>query len=177
MFLPVFILIFLLAASGCAPGPFISSPYKALYGTLGNNPRPGAHPGVDFGEAPGAPVLAAADGTVANVGESSVGCGNTVLIEHRDFARFTLYCHLLERAPVKVGQKVTRGEVVGRVGQTGRAATPHVHLQLCSYFCAWGNADGNLAGTEDPLSVTIGCFDAKKVSPNDRLALTYPVKC
>lgn len=141
-----------------------------------NLTRRAAHAGVDFGEMYGAPVLAAADGEVASVSEGSSGCGIGVLLAHYKFGRYTVYCHL-EKALVRYGQSVKRGETIGRIGTTGNAVNvPHVHLELCAYPCTRGNRGGSLS-TEDPLAKANGCFDPKKQYPDDRLVLTYPVKC
>lgn len=136
------------------------------------------HPGIDFGELYGAPVLAAADGKVINLNNSTVGCGIGVLLLHFDFRRYTVYCHL-EKYIVAEGQQVKRGEVIGFVGISGRTyGVPHLHWELCTYQCDRGHNDGSLWGTEDPLAVTAGCFDPKRTYPAaDRLVLTYPVQC
>ena len=56
-------------------------------------PRGRGHPGVDFAERLGAPVLAVADGVVSHMIDSAVGCGHGVVIEHAGFARWSAYCH------------------------------------------------------------------------------------
>lgn len=157
-------------------GPMITSMYSAMIGVRGGT-RTAAHAGVDFRDWQGAPVLATAGGEVTRVTEGPTGCGIGVLIEHKEFDRHTVYCHL-EKAQVRSGQKVRRGDVIGHIGTTGNAVgTPHVHLELCGRPCPRGHSDGNLEGTEDPLAISIGCFDAKKTYPTDQLVLTYPVKC
>ena len=163
-----------LALSACA-GPIILSGHQSMIGA-NNLQRRAAHAGVDFGEMHGAPVLAAADGEVASVSERTSGCGIGVLIRHSPFSRYTVYCHL-QKALVRYGQSVKRGEFIGLVGTTGNAVDiPHVHLELCAYPCARRNRDGSLA-TEDPLAISAGCFDPQKAYPTDRLVLTHPVRC
>lgn len=85
------------------------------------------HPGVDI-EAPyGTPVRAAADGDVTGANMGS-GYGRTVVLDHGHDV-ITLYGHLSAVA-VLPGQHVTRGQVIGYVGQSGRATGPHLHYEV-----------------------------------------------
>jgi hypothetical protein len=166
-------MFFLLAVtvSSCG-GSNILSAYQATTGVKGGL-RPTPHNGVDFGDRYGAPVLAAADGEVLAL-YNNPGCGVGVFLAHKSFGPYTLYCHLAE-ASVRLGQSVTRREIVGFVGTTGNAMhVPHAHLVLATMpsFPAT-----NLEFTENPLGITAGCFDPKKIYPMDRLVLTYPVRC
>jgi murein DD-endopeptidase MepM/ murein hydrolase activator NlpD len=155
--------------------PVILSPYRSLHGA-DNRPRRLPHAGVDFGSQVGAPVLAAADGTVSRIIEWPMGCGLGVLLEHRRFKRWTAYCHLLG-VTVRKGQSVGRGEQIGMVGTSGGASyVPHVHLEVCTLACS-SHSDGDLTGTEDPLEVAAGCFEAGRAYPADRFVLTFPVAC
>jgi murein DD-endopeptidase MepM/ murein hydrolase activator NlpD len=85
------------------------------------------HPGMDIDAPFGTPVRAAGDGDVtgANFG---AGYGRQVVINH-GHDLITLYGHLSSIA-VLPGQHVTRGEVIGYVGQTGRATGPHLHYEV-----------------------------------------------
>jgi murein DD-endopeptidase MepM/ murein hydrolase activator NlpD len=139
-------------------------------------PRGRGHPGVDFAERPGAPVLAVADGVVSHMIDSAIGCGHGVVIEHAAFARWSAYCHL-QAVTVDVGQVVARGETIGEVGRTGSTSVvPHVHLELCTSPCE-SHGDGDFTGTEDPLAIAAGCYDAAQAYPNEQLVLTFPVRC
>lgn len=87
------------------------------------------HRGVDFGAAPGTPVYASAAGTVISAGNSGP-CGNMVEIDHGGGIR-TAYCHLKGFAQgLRSGQKVESRQLVGYVGQTGRATGPHLHFAV-----------------------------------------------
>ena len=137
------------------------------------------HPGVDFRAHIGAPVLAAAPGVIAAVGETDAG-GGVVLVRHDPFGRFTAYAHLhwgSDTRPV-VGRRVGRGDVLGIVGwfPNSRPA-PHVHLELCTEACPWGHPYGTLDGTEDPLSIAAGCLRPGRRYPTRKLVLSYPVRC
>jgi murein DD-endopeptidase MepM/ murein hydrolase activator NlpD len=162
---------------GCgARGPTILSSYRSRLGA-NQRQRFADHAGVDFSAPRGAPVLAAAPGEVLHVGLDPEGCGIGVLIAHWEHDRFTVYCHL-ERATVREGAQVRRGEAIGQVGTTGDAvAVPHVHLELCKNRCARGHRDGSLRNTEDPLRRIVGCFSPGRKYPEDRLVLTHPIAC
>jgi murein DD-endopeptidase MepM/ murein hydrolase activator NlpD len=85
------------------------------------------HSGIDIDAPYGTPVRAAADGDV--VGASMVsGYGREVMLDHGHELR-TIYGHLSAIA-VLPGQHVTRGEVIGYVGQSGRATGPHLHYEV-----------------------------------------------
>jgi len=91
-------------------------------------PRGGRlHQGTDFGGAYGANVVAAESGKVITVSYGS-GYGNYVTIAHGGGIQ-TLYSHL-NSAAVSVGDSVSRGQVVGYVGSTGNATTPHLHFEV-----------------------------------------------
>ena len=85
------------------------------------------HTGVDLRAAEGAPIRAAAEGIVKSAGPRG-GYGNAVEIDHGD-GTSTLYAHA-SALLVKEGQRVTKGEPVALVGQTGQATGPHLHFEL-----------------------------------------------
>jgi murein DD-endopeptidase MepM/ murein hydrolase activator NlpD len=88
-----------------------------------------AHNGVDFAAPIGTPVRSVGDGTVVASGYSK-GPGNLVRIQHSN--RYTTeYMHLARIAPgLKIGSKVSRGEIIGAVGMTGMTTGPHLHFGL-----------------------------------------------
>ena len=83
------------------------------------------HGGADYTAAMGTPVLAAADGVVALVGDHFFG-GHSLFLDHGD-GLLTMYFHL-SAVDVKEGDAVKRGERVGAVGSSGRATGPHLHF-------------------------------------------------
>jgi murein DD-endopeptidase MepM/ murein hydrolase activator NlpD len=99
------------------------------------------HHGVEFYNASGTPVLAAADGLVVVAGNDSGTVygpqpnfyGNLIVLEHHfqgiDQPVFTLYGHL-SKVDVKTGQTVRSGDKIGEVGSTGFAIGSHLHFEV-----------------------------------------------
>jgi murein DD-endopeptidase MepM/ murein hydrolase activator NlpD len=85
------------------------------------------HSGVDFSGARGADILSVADGVVSFAGKRS-GYGNTVDIDHGN-GYMTRYGHNLENL-VTPGQRVRVGQVIAKMGATGRATGNHVHFEV-----------------------------------------------
>jgi murein DD-endopeptidase MepM/ murein hydrolase activator NlpD len=82
------------------------------------------HTGMDIKAAEGKPVQASNHGRVVLVGDFFFG-GRSVFVDHGQGV-YTMYFHLSETRVVE-GQEVTRGDVLGLVGKTGRATGPHLH--------------------------------------------------
>lgn len=85
------------------------------------------HAGVDISAAFGEPVRAAADGTV-QAADMATGYGRQIIIDHGNGIE-TLYGHLSGFA-VTAGQEVSRGQIIGYVGMSGRATGPHLHYEV-----------------------------------------------
>ena len=91
------------------------------------------HDAIDIMAGEGTPVVAAADGTVEKLFFSDGGGGITVYVRSPDTRWTYYYAHLQAYAPgLAEGQKVKRGQVLGRVGHTGNAnpAGPHLHFAI-----------------------------------------------
>ncbi|HUG62653.1 MAG TPA: M23 family metallopeptidase [Methylomirabilota bacterium] len=84
------------------------------------------HAGVDFRSPSGRPVAATASGRVVVAGRNG-GYGNLVEIDHGK-GLTTRYAHL-SRIAVKVGEEIAAGDIIGRVGSTGRSTGPHLHYE------------------------------------------------
>jgi murein DD-endopeptidase MepM/ murein hydrolase activator NlpD len=89
--------------------------------------KPDSHPGLDISGATGDPVYATADGTVHSASRTG-DYGNLIVIEHA-FGLTTRYGHL-SRMSVAPGAVVRRGDVIGRVGSTGRSTSSHLHYEV-----------------------------------------------
>ncbi|MBX5464056.1 MAG: M23 family metallopeptidase [Clostridia bacterium] len=100
------------------PGP-ITSPF-------GQRARD-FHTGVDIGAPYGAPIRAAGPGVVIYAGWDG-GYGRLIAIRH-DNGVVTRYAHA-SRILVSVGQRVSAGQVIGRVGESGLATGPHIHFEV-----------------------------------------------
>jgi murein DD-endopeptidase MepM/ murein hydrolase activator NlpD len=85
------------------------------------------HTGVDLAASMGTPVHSATAGT-AHVGFDPNGAGNYVVVTVDAHVR-VFYCHLSAIGVVN-GQVVTAGQVIGALGQSGRATGPHVHFEV-----------------------------------------------
>ena len=92
------------------------------------------HAGIDYSAAEGTPIIAVADGVVSRVEDPKKklwGYGIFVKIYHPKVGLYTLYAHMLRRAPgVTIGTRVKAGQVIGYVGQSGWATGPHVHFEV-----------------------------------------------
>jgi murein DD-endopeptidase MepM/ murein hydrolase activator NlpD len=84
--------------------------------------------GIEIEAPEGAPFRAAANGTVVYVGNQLVGYGWLILIRHEDNV-MSAYAYA-QSVKVRENQLVTRGQVIGLVGTTGRATTPRLHFQV-----------------------------------------------
>jgi hypothetical protein len=129
------------------------------YGSTANGTRD-PHHGVEFSNASGTPVHAAAEGSVIFAGADGEAIyspwpnyyGNLVVIQHPD-ELFTLYAHL-SKIDVKEGQRVFAGQKIGEVGSTGVAIGSHLHFEVRQ-----GNAEDYFA-TQNPESWLIPAKDA-----------------
>ncbi len=145
------------AAASAAPGPAVSAPktgmdfmgrtvnfeaaaeaegmlvptsnYKisATFGQAGPYWSTGHHTGLDFAAPTGTPIVAVEDGKIVSSGPAGA-YGNMVEVAHGNGTR-SLYAHL-NSIDVKVGQKVSRGELLGGLGNTGNSTGPHLHFEI-----------------------------------------------
>ncbi len=105
---------------------YISSGYGIRVDPINGQPS-AFHTGLDIPAPTGTAVVASADGTIIRAGVNG-GFGNCVIIQHRNGIQ-TLYGHN-SALLVKVGDVVKQGQVIAKVGQTGRATGPHSHFEF-----------------------------------------------
>ena len=103
----------------------VSSPFGNRRSPTSN--RIEFHSGIDIATGHGTPVRAGASGRVVFRGYRG-SFGNLIIIDH-GYSFSTYYAHL-SRFNVSHGQSVTKGDVIGYVGQTGRATGPHLHYEV-----------------------------------------------
>lgn len=86
------------------------------------------HPGIDIALPTGNPIYASDDGVVTKSGWNSGGYGYMILIDHEN-GIVTRYGHA-SKLFVKVGERVSKGDVIALIGSTGRSTGPHVHFEI-----------------------------------------------
>ena len=103
---------------------------SGVYGSqriLNGKPRR-PHYGIDFHAPEGTPVKAMMDGEVTLAEDDMYFTGGTIIFDHGHGVS-TLYMHMKD-IHVKVGQKIKQGQIVGTLGQSGRATGPHLDIRL-----------------------------------------------
>jgi murein DD-endopeptidase MepM/ murein hydrolase activator NlpD len=88
--------------------------------------KPAMHSGIDFRGPVGSPVHTTAPGVIVKAGRHG-GYGKLVEVRHENGVT-TRYAHLSMIA-VRAGQKVKRGDMIGKLGNTGRSTGPHLHYE------------------------------------------------
>jgi murein DD-endopeptidase MepM/ murein hydrolase activator NlpD len=114
------------SSGGGAVLPVPSGVIGAHFGEYGMWSR--YHTGLDFRASYGTPIRAVKSGVVLYAGNSGNWAGNHVAIKHAD-GKTTMYSHMSSMS-ARAGQTVQAGDVIGRVGETGRAFGAHLHFEL-----------------------------------------------
>lgn len=107
----------------------VNGPLSSRFGVrrFFNGEERNPHAGLDFAVPAGTPIKTPAAGKVILVGDYFFN-GNTVFVDHGQ-GFISMFCHM-SKIDVQLGQTLTRGAVVGRVGSTGRATGPHMHWNI-----------------------------------------------
>lgn len=92
------------------------------------SPSPGFHHGIDIGKPIGTEICATKDGTVSAAVKGTTGYGYYIILDHGNGIE-TLYGHCSELL-VEVGDEVTKGDVIAKVGSTGNSTGPHCHFEV-----------------------------------------------
>ncbi len=107
---------------------YITSQYGTRFHPI--QKRYKTHTGIDIGAGQGAPIYAAASGTVLSAGWNS-GYGKYIVINHGGGVQ-TLYAHS-SALYVQAGDTVTKGQTIAAVGSTGNSTGPHLHFEVLNY--------------------------------------------
>lgn len=107
----------------------VNGPLSSKFGVrrFFNGEERNPHAGLDFAVPAGTPIKTPANGKVMLVGDYFFN-GRTVFVDHGQ-GFISMFCHM-SKIDVKPGQVLRRGDVVGRVGSTGRATGPHMHWNV-----------------------------------------------
>ena len=113
--------------------PLKETDIKYISSYFGHRPDPiykveKFHSGIDFSAQMGTEAYATGDGVVYDVEKGHWGYGNMVTIDH-GFGYKTRYAHL-QKAAVRKGQKVKRGQCIGFIGNTGKTTGVHLHYEV-----------------------------------------------
>ena len=122
-------------AAGGGVSPVPGAVIGAHFGQYGMWSR--YHTGLDFRAAYGTPIRAVKAGVVLFSGSSGDWAGNHVAIRHAD-GKTTMSSHMSSMA-VRSGQSVQAGQVIGYVGQTGRAFGAHLHFEVYPVGVKYGD--------------------------------------
>ncbi len=152
-------------------------------------PSYAGHTGVDAAVPGGTPIRALRDGTVQSLNTYTTrqrywgvtpGYGIDTVLNHGAFA--TRYSHQSRRAPLSVGQQVQAGQVIGYVGQTGKATGDHLHFEVLSggrqvnpvpYLNGATQGDGGAVGSGfNPIQTFLDMLTAPFRGLRDQLAGT-----
>lgn len=128
------------AATDAERNAYITYPVPNLGNyELDGTENSGSHPGIDIKIPVGTPIHAIANGVVYKTGNQETGFGNYISIAHSNVpdpenpqTKITVisnYAHL-SNISVRDGEIVTKGQVIGKSGESGMATAPHIHFQV-----------------------------------------------
>jgi murein DD-endopeptidase MepM/ murein hydrolase activator NlpD len=111
------------------------------------------HKGYDLAASAGTPLYSYFPGKVTHIGldgtSSSAGYGNWVVWKDDMYGAYHFFGHMVNKPPVRVGQIVSQGTLMGNVGSTGRSGGPHLHWEISN---SPPQPNGQFTSLEDPGS-------------------------
>ncbi len=141
------------------------------------------HHGIDIIGLPSTSIISAADGVVM-LSRNSIW-GNLIVVDHglneNDMIIRTEYAHLSRRL-VEAGERVKRGQAIGKMGRTGLLSGGFVHL----HFSVTKHKMGSTPGPDSDINPhllwpggpgRVGCYQKSQHIPENPVRLTYPVTC
>lgn len=159
--------------NGHITGYPVSGPITSYFGVTDGAHIEG-HTGVDIGVPEGTPIYCPLGGQVVFTSTNTTPnwwaptFGNSVIIEHKDGWR-SLYAHMKNSPEVMANSEVSRGDLLGHVGSTGKSTGPHLHWGLAVPGNPWFNTRPNdrLRDLRDPLRYLFSVDDPDDV--NDQI--------
>jgi murein DD-endopeptidase MepM/ murein hydrolase activator NlpD len=123
------------------------------------------HTGIDFTCPKGTPIHSSGDGKIVSIKHMKSGYGTHVIINH-GFGYKSLYAHMSE-VDVTLGQKIKRGQIIGKVGSTGTSTAPHLHYEVINknkkvnpiHYCMDGLSDMEYQQLVNMASISNQSFD------------------
>jgi murein DD-endopeptidase MepM/ murein hydrolase activator NlpD len=103
-------------------------PVEGKLGDIFDEAENKRHLGIDISSPPGTPIKAADAGMVTYSSNTIKGYGNLIILRHLE-GFVTIYAHN-QMNLVEEGMWVEKGQIIGKVGQTGRASGPHLHFEI-----------------------------------------------
>ncbi len=123
------------------------------------------HTGIDFTCPKGTPIHVSGDGKIISIKHNKSGYGTHIIVDH-GFGYQSLYAHMSE-VDVILGQKIKRGQVIGKVGSTGTSTAPHLHYEVINknqkvnpiHYCMDGLSDMEYQQLVNLASISNQSFD------------------
>lgn len=132
--------------------------YSRKSSEYGEQRKTGRHKGIDYAAKSGTDIVTPVNGTVTTNAMDKDGFGNYVVVTD-DNGHKHYFAHMNSASRLTVGTKVERGDVVGKIGSTGRSTGPHLHYEIRGNN---GQIDPNAYFSEQGLGKNVKLIDPKE---------------
>ena len=132
--------------------------YSRKTSDYGEQRKTGPHKGIDYAAKSGTDIVTPVDGKVTTVATDPDGYGNYVVVTD-DNGHKHYFAHMKSKSTLKVGDRVKRGDFVGKIGSTGRSTGPHLHYEIRNDS---GRIDPNQYFAEQGLGKNARLIDPKE---------------